>query len=108
MLSYGTHRGVRSVARNTGKRCKQRVVRKATHPLLAPPLSHHPQQPRFCNVCVVCACCADEKSSAIKSEELKALDAKLGGVLADIVSLHAFKGAAVRRVSRDWCWGLRD
>ncbi|PSC76746.1 aminopeptidase family isoform B [Micractinium conductrix] len=36
----------------------------------------------------------DEKSSAIKSEELKALDAKLGGVLADIVSLHAFKGAA--------------
>ncbi|KAL4421979.1 hypothetical protein ABPG77_011002 [Micractinium sp. CCAP 211/92] len=36
----------------------------------------------------------DEKSSSIKSEELKALDSALGGALSDIVSLHAFKGAA--------------
>ncbi|KAL4431101.1 hypothetical protein ABPG75_006357 [Micractinium tetrahymenae] len=36
----------------------------------------------------------DEKSSSIKSEELRALDAALGGALSDIVSLHAFKGGA--------------
>ncbi len=42
-----------------------------------------------------CHTAADEKSSSIKSEELKALDSALGGALSDIVSLHAFKGAAV-------------
>lgn len=36
----------------------------------------------------------DDKA-AIKSEELAALDAALGGAIADVVALHEFKGKAV-------------
>lgn len=69
---------------------------------LARPFPHTPA--------LLCHTSTDEKSSSIKSEELKALDAALGGALSDIVSLYAFKGAAVRRAGLGlggWWWHMR-